>query len=75
MRYDPDLARQGRTVRHIEPMLTTHQRAYNDNLKIALTLPEGQATGSVSNGDDGTRQFILGVDSLDDEDVTIGIAE
>jgi hypothetical protein len=56
-------------------MLTTHQRAYNDNLKIALTLPEGQATGSVSNGDDGTRQFILGVDSLDDEDVIIGIAE
>lgn len=71
MRYDFDLARQARSVKHIEPRLTTHQAYYGPRLKEALNSPAGQTVFHLMD-DDGLRQFVLGVDALDDEEVRIG---
>ncbi len=73
MRYNYDIARQARTVRHIQPMLTTHHAYFSDVLKNGLSTMEAQTPEQLID-EDGVRQFVLGVDSLDDADVRIGFA-
>jgi hypothetical protein len=69
---DLEAAQIAKGVKHKVNSVTTRHAFFNDALIDALSLPGGQDIISLGN-DDGTRQFILGVDSLDDENVTIGI--
>lgn len=70
---DREAAQIAKGVKHKTNSVTTRHAFYNDALIDALSAPSGQDIVSLGN-DDGTRQFILGIDSLDDVDVTIGIA-
>lgn len=62
-----------RGVEHKINAVSTRHAELNGILQASLSDPNGQDYISLVD-DDGIRQFILGVDSLDDPEVRIGFA-